>query len=124
MRAIQLSPPSPPYHPLLSLSQTNSAIAQVIDAVPLPQERITQDGQRTHRLREVHSHEGADAGSLDLQSVVIRANGEVVAAQGESDVGQRGTLLTVNRVLAGEALLGTDLGVTSEIVSKSVGNSS
>lgn len=94
---------------LLGLGQTDSALAKVIHAVPLPQERISQDGQRAHRLREVQAHEGTDAVARDLERVVVRGDGEVVAAQDKAHVRQRRALVAVDRVLAGQALLGTDL---------------
>ncbi|GMG04416.1 unnamed protein product [Aspergillus oryzae var. brunneus] len=97
-----------------SLGQANSTVAEVVHTVPLPEERVTQDGQGANGFREVHAHEGADARSLDFKSVVVGTNGEVVSAQGEGEVRQGIALVTVNRVLAGEALLGTDFLVTSE----------
>lgn len=81
----------------------------VVHAVPLAQERVTQDGQGTNGLGEVHAHEAADAGALDLEDVVIGGNGEVVTGQGEGEVGQAVTLVTLDGVLASEALLGTNL---------------
>lgn len=53
-------------HTLLGLSQTNRVVTKIIDAVPLPQESVSQDGKGTNRLGEVHPHKGADAGALDL----------------------------------------------------------
>lgn len=94
---------------LLSLGKTNAGSAQVIDRVPLPEESITQNGERTHGLGEVHAHEGGDAGALNLKDVVERANGEVVAGQRKGEVGQTVALVAVNGVLAVERLLGTDL---------------
>lgn len=84
-------------------------VAQVVDTVPLAQESVTQNGQRTHRLGEIHAHEAANAGALDLQNVVVSGDGEVVAAESESHVRQRVTLLTLDSVLSSERLLGTDL---------------
>lgn len=96
-------------HHLLSLGQANGVVAQVVHAVPFPEESVTQDGKRAHRLGEVHAHEGADAGALHLKDVVVRSDGEVVAAQVEGKVRQRGALVAVDRVLAGPRLLGTNL---------------
>lgn len=81
----------------------------VVHAVPLAQECIAQDGQGTNGLGEVHSHEAADAGALNLEDVVIGADGEVVAGQGEGEVGQAITLIALHAVLTSEALLGTNL---------------
>lgn len=74
---------------LLGLGKTNGTLAKVIDAVPPPQESISQNGQGADRLREVHSHECTDARARDLKSVVERADGEVMAAQNKADVRQR-----------------------------------
>lgn len=81
----------------------------VVHAVPLAQERVTQNGQGTNGLGEVHAHEAADTRTLDLESVVEGTDSEVVAGESEGDVGQGATLITVHAVLASEALLGTDL---------------
>ena len=97
---------------LFRLGQADGTVANVVHGVPLAQESVTQDGKRAHGLREVHAHEGADAGALDLKGVVVGADGEVVAAQGEGQVRQRVTLVTLDRVLSSEALGGTDLLVT------------
>lgn len=94
---------------LFGLGETDSAIAQVIDAVPFPEESIAQNGQGPHGLGEVHAHEGANAGTLDFENVVIRANGEVVASQCHGKVGQRVALRAVDSVLAVPRLRGTNL---------------
>lgn len=99
------------YH-LFGLGEANSAVVKVIHAVPFPQERVTQDSQRANGFGEIHADEGADAGALDLQGVVVGSDREVVATQGEGKIGQRRTLVTLDRVLAREALLGTDFLVT------------
>lgn len=96
---------------LLGLGQTNGVLAKVVNAVPLAQERVTKNGQRTNGLGEVHSHEAADAGALNLQDVVVGGDGEVVTAQSEGEVRQRITGGAVNGVLASEALRGTNLFV-------------
>ena len=94
---------------LFGLGETNGAVAKVVHTVPLPQESISQDGQGANGLREVHTHEGAHAGALNLQSVVVRGDGELVAAQTKSEVGQGRTLLAVNIVLTQKVLGGTNL---------------
>jgi hypothetical protein len=104
---------------LLGLSQTHGAVTKIVDAVPLPQESVSQNSEGTNWLREVHTHKGADAGALDLQRVVIGANGEVVTGQSESEIGQGVTLVAFNRILTSEALLGTNLLVAREEVSTS-----
>lgn len=73
---------------LLSLGKTDLTVAQVVDAVPPAQESIAEDSERAHRLGEVHTHEGANAGALHLKDVVVRADGEVVTAQGNGQVGE------------------------------------
>lgn len=102
---------------LLRFCETDSAVAKVIHAVPLPQESISQDGQGADRLREVHAHKRANAGALDFEDVVIGANGEVVARQGESEVRQGVALLTLDCILTGERLLGTNFLVPARAVS-------
>lgn len=104
-------------YPLFGLAEADSAVAKVVHAVPLPQESITQNSQGAGGLREVHTHKGADAAARHLKDVVVRGNGEVVAAQGEGEVGQGGALVTVDRVLAGKALGSTNLLVPWVIVS-------
>lgn len=94
---------------LLSLGKTNGTIAHVVDAVPLAEESISKDGQRTNRLGEVHTHEGTDARSLDLQDVVIRGDGKVVASQSDCEIGKRVALCTVNSVLSIPRFRGSNL---------------
>lgn len=97
---------------LFSFGNTNSAVAQVVHAVPLAQESITHDGQRASGLREVHAHKGTHAVARDLQGVVKGADGEVVPTQVEGEVGQGLTLVAVNVVLTQEVLGGANLLVT------------
>lgn len=85
---------------LFGLGKADGVVAQVVDAVPPAQESITQNGQRTNRLREVHAHQSADARTLNLEDVVVGSDGEVVASQGEGEVGQVGALVALNGVLA------------------------
>lgn len=99
---------------LFGLSKTDGVVAQVVDAVPAAQESITQNGQRANRLGEVHAHKRADAGALDLENVVVGSDGEVVASQGEGQVGQVSTLVTVDSVLAVPGLLGANLRVPTD----------
>lgn len=94
---------------LLGLGKADGVVANVVDTVPAAQERVTQDSQGTDGLREVHAHEAADAGALDLQDVVKGADREGVAGQSEGEVGQRVTLGTVHGVLTVPALGGTNL---------------
>lgn len=94
---------------LCGLGKTNGALAQVVDGIPPAQEGITQDSQRANRSREVHAHEGGDTASLNLEDVVKGADGKVVAAELEADVGQAVTDGAVDGVLAIEALLGANL---------------
>jgi hypothetical protein len=94
---------------LLGLGQTNGGVAEVVYGVPLPQESIAEDSERAYGLGEVHTHEGGNARALDLEDVVESADSEVVAGEREGEVGQTVALVALNRVLAVEALLGTDL---------------
>lgn len=84
---------------LFALGQTDCIVAKIVDGVPSSKECITQDSKGTSRLREVHPHEATDAGALDLQNVVVGSNSEVVAREGEGEVGKRATLLAINGVL-------------------------
>lgn len=84
---------------LLGLGKTDGTVTQVVDAVPLAEESITKDSKRADWLREVHAHERADARSLDFQNVVESADGEVVSAQSDSEIGERVTLGAVDSVL-------------------------
>lgn len=103
---------------LFGLGQTDGIVTDIINTVPATQEGITQDGQRTNGLREVHAHEAADAGALDLQDIIIRTNSELVTSEGKGEIGQRIPLLTINAVLACEALGGTNFLVAVEMVSR------
>jgi hypothetical protein len=94
---------------LLGPCETDSRVAHVVHRVPLPEESVTENSKRTGRLREVHSHESRDARSLDLKNVIVRVDGEVVASERESKVGQTVALAALDRVLTVEALLGTNL---------------
>lgn len=93
---------------LLRLCESDTGAANVIDRVPLPQERVTQDSKGTHGLGEVHAHEGRDTRSLDLEDVVEGRNGEVVSGEREGKIGQSVALVALNSVLTVERLLGTD----------------
>lgn len=124
---IQSSPGHRALGNLFRFSQTDGVVTDVVDTVPAAQEGITQNSKGTHRLWEVHAHEAADAGALDLQDVVVGANGELVTTQGEGEVRQRVTLVTLDTVLTSEALGGTNLlvpvGWVSKYVTKTRGKS-
>ena len=60
------NPRTPCTRHLFGFGQPNCVVAKVIDAVPFAQERVTQNGQWADGLGEVHAHEAADAGALDL----------------------------------------------------------
>src|SRR5687768_4959853 len=94
---------------LLALGEPNFSLAEIIHTVPLSQESITEDGKRANWLGEVHAHETADARSLDFKDVVVGADGEVKAGEGEAEVGKRITLVALDGVLSIERLLGTNL---------------
>lgn len=70
---------------------------------------VTKNGERAGGSGEIHAHEAADAGALNLENIIIRRDGEIVATEGEADVGERITLLTFHRVLAVESFLGSNL---------------
>lgn len=95
--------------PLLRLGKANGRVAKIIDRVPLPKESVAKNSKRSHGLREVHAHECRNTGSLDLQDVVISADGEVVAGEGESKVRKAITLVTLDSVLTVESLFRTNL---------------
>lgn len=95
----------------LGLGEADGALAEIVDGVVATEEGITKDGKRTRGRLNIHTHERRDAGARSLQNVVVGSDAEVVAREGEGDVRQRLALIAVNRVLAVEALLGTDLGV-------------
>lgn len=102
---------------LLGLRKAHGVVAEVVDGIPLPQECVTKNGERTSWLRDIEAHERTDAAALDLEDVVVGGDAEVVASKSERQVWKRITLGTVDAVLAVEALLGTDLLV--EQLSKS-----
>lgn len=97
--------------PLSGSRKANGRVAEIIDRVPLPEESITENGERTNGFGEVHAHEGRDTRTLDLENIVIRTDGEVVTGERKGEVGQTVALVALNCVLAVEALLGTNLFV-------------
>lgn len=96
-----------------SLGQTDAVGAKVVDRVPSAQEGIAQNDERTSRGRNVKGHERRNTRALHLENVVVRADGEVVAREGERQVRKAVTLLALDSVLAVEALLGTHLLVAA-----------
>jgi hypothetical protein len=104
---------------LLGLGETNGVVANIVDRVVFPEESVTENDQGASRLGDVEAHEGADAAALNLEDVIVRADGEVVPGKGEGEVGKRVTLLALDAVLAVVTLLGTNLLV--EQLSKSGG---
>ena len=107
------------HHLGLGLGETDAVATKVVDRVVSAEESITKDGKRAGRGRDIEAHEGRDTRALDLKDVVVGGDGEVVAGEGEAEVRQRVTLVTLNGVLAIVALLGTDLLVQQ--LSKSAG---
>lgn len=105
---------SSPQASLLGFSKSYSSMAQIVHTVPLAQESVSENGERSDGLREVHSHKGTNAGSLNFQNVVEGGNGEVMSAQGNSKIRKRVTLGTVNRVLAVPRLGSSNLLVPKE----------
>lgn len=99
---------------LFGLSEANSIVTQVVDAIPSPQESITKNGQRANGFREIHAHERADTRTLYFENVVIGADGKVMASQGQSKVGKRSFLGAVDGVLPIPGLGSTDLLIASE----------
>lgn len=85
---------------LFGLGKSDAVGSEVINGVPSPEESITQDGERASGLWEVHTHEGRDARALNLEDIVVWADGEVVAGKGEGQVRKRVTLAAVDGVLA------------------------
>jgi len=104
---------------LLGLGEADGVVADIVNGVVFPEESVTENGERASWLRNVEAHEGADAAALNLEDVVVRADGEVVAGKGESKVRERVTLVALDGVLAVVTLLGADLLV--EQLSKSGG---
>lgn len=88
-----------PNQHLFGLSQTHSVVAQVIHAVPLAEESVSQNREGSDGFREVHTHERADARALNLEDVVVGGDGEVVAGQGQGQVRQRVALVAFDGVL-------------------------
>ena len=107
---------------LLGLGEADGVVADIVNGVVFPEESVTEDDEGTSRLRDVEAHERADAAALDLKDVVVRADGEVVAGEGEGEVGERVTLLALNGVLAVVTLLGTNLLVEQLSESGGEGN--
>lgn len=96
---------------LLSLSQPNRALLKIINRVPPPQERITQNRQWADWLREIHAHKRANTRSLDLKNIVISTDAEILSANLERDIWELITFSAINSVLSIPALLGAHLGV-------------
>lgn len=109
LSGIHSSPGHQALERLFGLGQADGVVANVIDTVPAAQERVTEDGQGANGLGEVHAHEAANAGTLDLQDVVKGADLEGVTSQSEGKVRQGVTLSAVHGVLAVPALGGANL---------------
>lgn len=80
----------------------------MVCGVVAPEKRVAENGQRTNRLGEVHTHERRDARALNLKNVVKGADSEVITTEREGKVGQAVALVTLYSVLTIEALLGAD----------------
>lgn len=94
---------------LFGLGKTDGALAEVVDRVPWAEEGVAENGKRADGRREVHAHEGGDTAALDLEDVVVGADGEFVAGKRKCDVGEAVTGGAVDAVLAVVALLGANL---------------
>ena len=56
---------------LLGLGKTDCIVLEVVDRVPLAQESVSENCERTGRLWDVEAHEGGDTAALDLKNVVV-----------------------------------------------------
>lgn len=70
----------------LSLGKTDSVVAQVVDGVPFAEEGITKNDKGAGRRGDVKAGESGDTLALDLENVLVGANGEVVAGERESQI--------------------------------------
>jgi hypothetical protein len=71
---------------LFGLGESDSVGLEVVDGVIAAEERIAQDGERPGGLGNVNALEGGDAGAAGLEDVVVRADGEVDAVEGEGQI--------------------------------------
>jgi hypothetical protein len=71
---------------LFGLSESDGVSLEVVDGVIAAEEGIAQDGERAGRLRNVNTLEGRDAGAAGLEDVVVRADREVDAVEGEGQI--------------------------------------
>jgi len=92
-------------------SQTDSVVAQVVDVVVSAQESITEDSKRADLGWHIETHDGADAGVLNLQGVVSWSDGEVGTGEVEGEVWKRVDLFAWDGVLAVPTLGGSHLSV-------------
>lgn len=97
------------YTSLLGFGKADRVIAQIVNRVPSSQESITQDSKGPYRLREVYSHDGADATTLNLKNIVKGTNGKIVAGEGESKIWKRVTFRAINSILSVPSFLGANL---------------
>jgi hypothetical protein len=98
---------------LLGFSKTNGIIAKVINAIPSPEEGVSENSKGTNGLGKIHAHKSADAITLHVQNIVIWADGEAVATKVEGKVGKTITFRAINGVLAAPRLCSTNLLVTT-----------
>ena len=85
------------------LGKAHSVVAQVELSVVWTNEHVSQDPDGAHGRGDVHPHEAGEADLFphlgDLHDVVIRLQGEIHTADGESDVretGERGAVCIIN----------------------------
>ena len=94
---------------LLGQGKSNTVGGQIIHRVPFPEEGIAQDNEGTSRLGNIKRSKRADARALHLKNIVVWRDGKVVAGEGESQIGEAVTLLTLDGVLTVVGLLRTHL---------------
>jgi len=71
---------------LLGLSKADRVLAEIVNGVPLSEERITKNCERSGRLWDIHSEEAGNAGTLDLENVVVCADAEVITTESEGRI--------------------------------------
>mmetsp|Transcript_65429 Transcript_65429/g.202881 ORF Transcript_65429/g.202881 Transcript_65429/m.202881 type:complete len:360 (-) Transcript_65429:213-1292(-) len=84
-------------------------VAVVEDAIVLPHEDVAHDPEGPPRRGHVDAREGEEALARDGENVVLRAEGELLAAQRDREVGQGGLLAAVDDVLLAQEARGARL---------------
>jgi len=96
---------------LFRLREPNAVFPEIVDGVILSQKGVADDPDGAEGGRNVDALEGRDTCSLGVQDVVCGGETEVVAREGECDIGEGGDFVAVYGVGSVPGLFGADFFV-------------